>query len=286
MTHDYKCNGTINLFAALDIATGEVITQCRERHAAVDVLAFFKVIDKQVPRSLDIHVVLDNLSAHKAPEVSRWLAHPQRARWHLHFTPMSSSWLNLVKRWFKELTDRRLRCGVFTSVPDLIEAITTWTEHRDTTPATPRHPDVSGLTPQGGGSRALGGAGKSAVALATVDFPVAVVAGRRRRADPARGRAGRHVRAVTCGPSRARPSRAGRAIQVVRPHLRSIPDRTARGGRRTLDRTGNATETAPGLARPPGKVGPGAAQHARDDSELAAADDRAARRGARRAARL
>ena len=134
MTHDYKRNGTTDLFAALNIATGEVLTQCRKRHAGVDVLAFFKLIDKQVPRSLDIHVVLDNLSAHKAPEVTTWLAHPRRARWHLHFTPTSSSWLNLVERWFKELTDRRLRRGTFTSVPDLIEAITTWTEHGNADP--------------------------------------------------------------------------------------------------------------------------------------------------------
>ena len=134
MTHDYKRNGTTDLFAALNIATGEVITACRKRHAAVDVLAFFKLIDKQVPRSLDIHVVLDNLSAHTGPEVTEWLAHPRRARWHLHFTPTSSSWLNLVERWFKNLTDRRLRRGTFTSVPALIEAITTWTAHGNADP--------------------------------------------------------------------------------------------------------------------------------------------------------
>jgi len=79
-------------------------------------------------------VVLDNLSAHKAPEITDWLAHPRRARWHLHFTPTSSSWLNLVERWFKELTDRRLRRGTFTSVPDLIDAIGTWTSHRNQDP--------------------------------------------------------------------------------------------------------------------------------------------------------
>jgi transposase len=129
MTHDYKRNGTIDLFAALNIATGEVITECRKRHAAVDVLAFFKKIDRSVPRRLDIHVVLDNLSAHMAPEVSEWLDDPKRARWHLHFTPTSSSWLNLVERWFAELTERRLRRGVFTSVADLIEAITDWAGH-------------------------------------------------------------------------------------------------------------------------------------------------------------
>jgi transposase len=134
MTHDYRRNGTTDLFAALNVATGQVIAQCRQRHAGADVLAFFKLIDSRVPRSLDIHVVLDNLSAHTAPEVTEWLAHPRRARWHLHFTPTSSSWLNLVERWFKHLTDRRLRRGVFTSVPELVEAITTWVEHGNADP--------------------------------------------------------------------------------------------------------------------------------------------------------
>jgi transposase len=136
MTHDYKRNGTTDLFAALNIATGEVITECRQRHTALDVLAFFKKIDRSVPRRLDIHVVLDNLSAHMAPEVTDWLADPKRARWHLHFTPTSSSWLNLVERWFAELTQRRLRRGVFTSVNDLTEAITIWADrwNQDPTP--------------------------------------------------------------------------------------------------------------------------------------------------------
>ncbi len=126
MTHDYKRNGTTDLFAALNIATGETITACRKRHTAADVLAFFKTIDKAVPRSKDIHVVLDNLSAHKAPEITDWLAHPRRARWHLHFTPTSSSWLNLVERFFGTLTDKAIRRGIFHSVPDLIAAIETY----------------------------------------------------------------------------------------------------------------------------------------------------------------
>jgi transposase len=134
MTHDYKRHGTTDLFAALNMATGQVIARCRPRHTGADVLAFFKLIDSQVPRSLDIHVVLDNLSAHTAPEVTTWLEHRRRARWHLHFTPTSSSWLNLVERWFKQLTDRRLRRAVFTSVPALIEAITTWVEHGNADP--------------------------------------------------------------------------------------------------------------------------------------------------------
>ena len=98
-------------------------------HTGKDVLQFFKLINLHVARNLDIHVVLDNLSAHMGPEVTDWLAHPKRGRWHLHFTPTSSSWLNIIERWFKELTDRRLRRGVFTSVADLIDAIEIWAEH-------------------------------------------------------------------------------------------------------------------------------------------------------------
>ncbi|MFN2506923.1 MAG: IS630 family transposase, partial [Acidimicrobiales bacterium] len=129
MSHDYKRNGTTDLFAALNVATGEVLYECRKSHTGADVLRFFKHIDLHVERGLDIHVVLDNLSAHMGPEVTDWLAHPKRKRWHLHFTPTSSSWLNLVERWFKELTDRRLRRGAFNSVAALIDAIELWAEH-------------------------------------------------------------------------------------------------------------------------------------------------------------
>ena len=128
MTHDHKRNGTIDLFAAMNIATGQVITDLRKGHAGSDVLRFFKQIDATVDRGLAVHVVPDNLSAHSTPEITTWLAHRDRHRWHLHFTPTSSSWLNLIERWFKELTtDRRLRRGVFTRVPDLTQAITTGT---------------------------------------------------------------------------------------------------------------------------------------------------------------
>jgi transposase len=129
MTHDYKRNGTIDLFAALNVATGEVLHRTRKRHASVDVLAFFKWIDLHVPAELDVHVVLDNLSAHSAPPVREWLEHPKRARWHLHFTPTSSSWLNLVEGWFAQLTNRRLRNGSFDSVAALTEAIDLWASH-------------------------------------------------------------------------------------------------------------------------------------------------------------
>jgi transposase len=134
MTHDYKRNGTTDLFAALNVATGEVLYDCRKKHTGKDVLAFFKLIDLHVPADLEVHVVLDNLSAHMGPEVTTWLDHPKRARWHLHFTPTSSSWLNLVERWFKELTDRRLRRGAFGSVAELIDAIELWTEHWNVDP--------------------------------------------------------------------------------------------------------------------------------------------------------
>ncbi len=94
MTHDYKRNGTTDLFAAMNIATGEVLTHCGKGHTAKDVLRFFKQIDASVPRGLAVHVVLDNLSANKAPEITKWLSHRDRRRWHLHFTPTSSSWTN------------------------------------------------------------------------------------------------------------------------------------------------------------------------------------------------
>ena len=134
MTHDDKRHGTIDVFAAMNVATGEVLTDLRTGHTGADVLRFFKQIDASIPRGLDVHVVLDNLSAHSTPEIKAWLAHKNRRRWHLHPTPTSSSWLNLVERWFKELTDKRLRRGIFTSLADLTDAITTWAEHWNENP--------------------------------------------------------------------------------------------------------------------------------------------------------
>jgi transposase len=138
MTHDYKRNGTADLFAALDVATGGVLTDCRRRHTHDDFLAFLRLIDREIADDLDVHLVLDNLAVHKHADVRRWLDHPKRARFHVHFTPTSSSWLNLVERWFKELTDKRLRRGVFTSVKDLTDAIGLWAEHWNHNP----HPFV------------------------------------------------------------------------------------------------------------------------------------------------
>ena len=123
MTHHDKRNGTTDLFAAMNVATGEVLTYRQKGHTAKDVLRFFNQIDATVPHGLAVHVVLDNLSAHKAPEIQKWLSHKDRRRWHLHFTPTSSSWTNLIERWFKELTDRMLKRWVFTSVPQLETAI-------------------------------------------------------------------------------------------------------------------------------------------------------------------
>ncbi len=121
MTHDYKRHGTTTLFAALNVLTGMVIGECMPRHRHQEWLRFLKTIDRQVPKDLAIHLILDNYATHTHEDVREWLdKHP---RFHLHVTPTSSSWLNLVERWFRELTDKALRRGVFHSVPDLIESI-------------------------------------------------------------------------------------------------------------------------------------------------------------------
>ena len=124
MTHDYKRNGTTTLFAALDVLTGSVIGQCLPRHRHVELLKFLRRIDREVPKGLQIHLILDNYATHNHPNVKAWLAkHP---RFELHFTPTSSSWLNMVEIFFSQLTDKAIRRGIFHSVPDLIEAIETY----------------------------------------------------------------------------------------------------------------------------------------------------------------
>jgi transposase len=124
-THDYRRNGTTNLYAALDVASGKVITTMTARHRASEFIAFLKKIDASVPDDLAVHVVLDNVSTHKTPAVRRWLLrHP---RFELHFTPTYSSWLNLVERWFAELTTKWLRRSTHRSVRDLTASIRTWT---------------------------------------------------------------------------------------------------------------------------------------------------------------
>jgi transposase len=121
MTHDYKRNGTTTLFAALDVATGTVLGQCLPKHRHEEFLVFLRTIDRNVPKALQVHLILDNYHTHKHPETKAWLA--QHPRFHLHFTPTSPSWLNLVERWFRELTDKNIRRGSFPSVPDLIASI-------------------------------------------------------------------------------------------------------------------------------------------------------------------
>jgi transposase len=124
MTHDYKRHGTTTLFAALDVLTGSVIGQCLPRHRHVEFLKFLKTIDREVPQRLKVHLILDNYATHNHPTVKAWLArHP---RFELHFTPTSSSWLNMVELFFGRLTDKAIRRGIFHSVPDLIDAIETY----------------------------------------------------------------------------------------------------------------------------------------------------------------
>jgi transposase len=124
MTHDYKRHGTTTLFAALDVLTGTVIGECLPRHRHTEFLKFLRTIDREVPNGLQVHLILDNYSTHKHENVEKWLAkHP---RFHLHFTPTSSSWLNLIERWFGKLTDKAIRRGIFHSVPELINAIETY----------------------------------------------------------------------------------------------------------------------------------------------------------------
>jgi len=121
MTCDYKRNGTTTLFAALNVLTGTVIGQCLPKHTNTEFLRFLRRIDQAVPKGLAVHLILDNYGTHKHPDVVAWLGkHP---RFHLHFTPTSSSWLNLVERWFRNLTGKAIRRGIFRSVPDLIAAI-------------------------------------------------------------------------------------------------------------------------------------------------------------------
>lgn len=131
ITHDYVRHGTTTLFAALDVASGEVITQCKKRHRHQEFLAFLNHIDRNVPGDLDIHMVCDNYATHKHPKVRAWLA--KRPRYHIHFTPTYASWLNQVERWFGLVTQQAIRRGSFRSVPDLVGRIKQYTEHYNLT---------------------------------------------------------------------------------------------------------------------------------------------------------
>ena len=131
-THNYIRNGTLDLFAALNVATGEVIARCKQQHRAQDFVAFLRELDDHVDPGLEIHVVLDNLSTHKAPPVHRWML--RNPRFHLHFTPTYSSWLNLVERFFGLLTEQALKRGSHTSIAQLRAAILAYIEaHNENT---------------------------------------------------------------------------------------------------------------------------------------------------------
>jgi transposase len=132
MTHDYKRNGTTTLFAALNVATGEVVGECYERHRHDEFLGFLKILDRQTPRELMLHLIVDNYATHKHPAVQSWLKKHPRVQ--LHFTPTSASWLNLVERFFAEITHNRIRRGVFKSVAELEAAILAYLAHRNQHP--------------------------------------------------------------------------------------------------------------------------------------------------------
>ena len=132
MTHDYQRNGTTTLFAAIELTQGKVIGTCQPKHRHQEWIKFLKLIDAQTPPELDLHLIVDNYATHKHPKVKSWLKrHP---RFHVHFIPTSSSWLNLIERWFREITDKRLRRGTFQNVPQLIAAIVEYIEKHNTSP--------------------------------------------------------------------------------------------------------------------------------------------------------
>jgi transposase len=121
LTHDYKRNGTTTLFAAIELAEGKIIAECMPRHRHQEWIRFLKKIDAETPPELDLHLIVDNYATHKHPKVQSWLT--RHKRFHIHFIPTSSSWLNVIERWFRDLTHNRIRNGVFRSVTDLIQAI-------------------------------------------------------------------------------------------------------------------------------------------------------------------
>jgi transposase len=132
MTHDYKRNGTTTLFAALNVLEGKVIGQCMTRHRHQEFLRFMRRVDRETPADLDVHCIIDNYATHKHPAVQRWLK--RTPRFHMHFIPTSSSWLNLVERWFREITTKRIRRGSFPSVEILVKAIEEYLEHHNQNP--------------------------------------------------------------------------------------------------------------------------------------------------------
>ena len=132
MTHDYKRNGTTTLFAALNTLNGKLIGTCMKRHRHQEWLKFLKMIDAQTPPNKEIHLIVDNYSTHKHEKVKRWLA--RHKRFHVHFTPTSASWLNMVERFFRDLTEKCLRRGVFRNVEEVVAAIEGYINHHNETP--------------------------------------------------------------------------------------------------------------------------------------------------------
>ena len=130
--HDYQRNGTTTLFAALSMLDGKVIGDCMPRHRHQEFLRFLKTIDGGTPAELDLHLIVDNYGTHKHPRVKGWLR--RHSRFHLHFIPTSSSWLNMVERWFRELTDKRIRRGSFANVPALVAAIKDYLDNHNQQP--------------------------------------------------------------------------------------------------------------------------------------------------------
>jgi transposase len=132
MTHDYKRNGTATLFAALDTLDGRVISMCDDRHRHQEWLRFLRIIDKLTPKDKQVHLIVDNYATHKHPLVKRWLE--RRPRFHMHFTPTSCSWLNMVERFFRDLTEKQLRRGVFRNVEELLESIGEYIDNHNRQP--------------------------------------------------------------------------------------------------------------------------------------------------------
>lgn len=132
LTHDYKRHGTTTLFAALNVLDGKVIGHCVKKHTAKEFIAFLRKIDRETPADLDLHVIVDNYSAHKTETVNRWLR--RHRRFHMHFTPTSGSWLNLIESWFAVLSKQRLKRGVFRSVDELVAAIEDYLAKYNATP--------------------------------------------------------------------------------------------------------------------------------------------------------
>jgi len=132
MTHDYKRNGTTTLFAALNVLDGQVISQCQQRHRHIEWLKFLRQIDRETPKDKVLHLIADNYATHKHPKVQEWLAKHPRVT--MHFTPTSASWLNMVERFFRDISEKRLRRGVFTSVQELVTAIDEYVAHHNTSP--------------------------------------------------------------------------------------------------------------------------------------------------------